>query len=55
MRNGAGVPTLVGGRLTSADEVNTVLAGGRADLCLLDLPGLAEFDDGGAARGGRSA
>jgi anthraniloyl-CoA monooxygenase len=52
VRNGAGVPTLVGGRLTSADEVNTVLAGGRADLCLLDLPGLAEFDE--TARRGAS-
>jgi anthraniloyl-CoA monooxygenase len=36
VRNDAGVPTLVGGRLTTADEVNTVLAAGRADLCLLD-------------------
>jgi anthraniloyl-CoA monooxygenase len=44
IRNEAGVPTLVGGRITSTDEVNTVLAGGRADLCLVDLPGLAEFD-----------
>jgi anthraniloyl-CoA monooxygenase len=36
VRNQAGVPTLVGGGLTTADEVNTVLAAGRADLCLLD-------------------
>jgi anthraniloyl-CoA monooxygenase len=36
VRNQAGVPTLVGGNLTTADEVNTVLAAGRADLCLLD-------------------
>jgi anthraniloyl-CoA monooxygenase len=36
VRNDAGVPTMVGGRLTTADEVNTVLAAGRADLCLLD-------------------
>jgi anthraniloyl-CoA monooxygenase len=36
VRNTAGVPTLVGGGLTTADEVNTVLAAGRADLCLLD-------------------
>jgi anthraniloyl-CoA monooxygenase len=35
-RNSAGVPTMVGGNLTTADEVNTVLAAGRADLCLLD-------------------
>jgi anthraniloyl-CoA monooxygenase len=36
VRNQAGVPTLVGGGLTTADQVNTVLAAGRADLCLLD-------------------
>jgi anthraniloyl-CoA monooxygenase len=36
IRNQAGVPTMVGGNLTTADEVNTVLAAGRADLCLLD-------------------
>jgi anthraniloyl-CoA monooxygenase len=36
VRNEAGVPTMVGGGLTTADEVNTVLAAGRADLCLLD-------------------
>jgi anthraniloyl-CoA monooxygenase len=36
VRNAAKVPTMVGGGLTTADQVNTVLAGGRADLCLLD-------------------
>jgi anthraniloyl-CoA monooxygenase len=36
VRNQAGVPTLAGGGLTTADQVNTVLAAGRADLCLLD-------------------
>jgi anthraniloyl-CoA monooxygenase len=36
IRNEAAVPTMVGGDLTTADEVNTVLAAGRADLCLLD-------------------
>jgi anthraniloyl-CoA monooxygenase len=36
VRNEAGVPTMVGGNLTTADEVDTVLAAGRADLCLLD-------------------
>jgi anthraniloyl-CoA monooxygenase len=30
---------MVGGNLTTADEVDTVLAAGRADLCLLDPPG----------------
>jgi anthraniloyl-CoA monooxygenase len=36
VRNEAGVPTIAAGNLTTADEVNTVLAAGRADLCLLD-------------------
>jgi anthraniloyl-CoA monooxygenase len=38
VRSETGVPTLVGGYLTTIDEANTVLAAGRADLCLLDLP-----------------
>jgi len=36
VRNEGGVPTLVGGYLTTPDEVNTVLAAGRADLCVLE-------------------
>lgn len=42
IETGAGV--MIRGRITSTDEANTVIAGGRADLCVLDLPGLAEFD-----------
>jgi anthraniloyl-CoA monooxygenase len=38
VRNEARVPTLVGGHLTIPDEVNTIVAAGRADLCILDLP-----------------
>lgn len=38
VRNEAGVPTLVGGYLTTPDEVNTVVAAGRADLCLFEPP-----------------
>lgn len=38
VRNEAGVSTLVGGHLTTLDEVNTIVAAGRADLCVLDLP-----------------
>jgi anthraniloyl-CoA monooxygenase len=38
IRNEARIPTLVGGGITSNDEANTVLAAGRADLCLLDPP-----------------
>jgi anthraniloyl-CoA monooxygenase len=29
------VVTLVGGNLTTTDEVNTIVASGRADLCLM--------------------
>jgi anthraniloyl-CoA monooxygenase len=39
VRAEARVPTLVGGYLTSPDEANTILGAGRADLCLLDIPG----------------
>ena len=35
IRNEAGIPTMVGGYLTTSDEINTVLAAGRADLCIL--------------------
>jgi anthraniloyl-CoA monooxygenase len=37
IRNEAGIPTMVGGGITTADEANTVLAAGRADLCILTL------------------
>jgi len=36
IRTRAGVPTLVGGYVTTADEVNTTVAAGRADLCLVE-------------------
>ncbi|MGH2928464.1 MAG: hypothetical protein ACRDL8_09695, partial [Solirubrobacteraceae bacterium] len=42
--NEVGIPVMIRGRITSADEVNTVIAGGRADLCIIDLAGLAELD-----------
>ena len=35
VRNEANIPTLVAGYLTSANQINTILAGGRGDLCLL--------------------
>jgi anthraniloyl-CoA monooxygenase len=35
IRNQAKIPTLVGGYLTTPDEINTILAAGRADLCVL--------------------
>lgn len=36
VRNEAGVAVAVGGHITRLDEVNTILAAGRADLCRLD-------------------
>jgi anthraniloyl-CoA monooxygenase len=36
VRNEAGIPTLVGGFLTTTNEANTALAAGRSDLCQLD-------------------
>ena len=38
IRNEAGIPTIATGNVTTADDVNTILAAGRADLCVLDLP-----------------
>jgi anthraniloyl-CoA monooxygenase len=38
VRNEAGVPTLVGGHLTTLDDANTIVGAGRADLVLLELP-----------------
>jgi anthraniloyl-CoA monooxygenase len=36
VRNEAGVATAAGGRITTIDEINTVVAAGRADLCVLE-------------------
>lgn len=36
VRNEARVTTLVGGNITTFDQIDTVLAAGRADMCLLD-------------------
>jgi anthraniloyl-CoA monooxygenase len=38
IRNEAGIPTIATGNITTSDDVNTILAAGRADMCLLDLP-----------------
>jgi anthraniloyl-CoA monooxygenase len=35
IRNEGRIPTLVGGAITTTVEVNTLLAAGRADLCIL--------------------
>ncbi|HLZ22472.1 MAG TPA: FAD-dependent monooxygenase [Ktedonobacterales bacterium] len=37
IRNEAGIPTLVGGYLPTTNDVNTILAAGRADLCIVDF------------------
>ena len=36
IRNEAGIPTIVEGYLTTSDEVNTIIAAGRADLCIIE-------------------
>jgi anthraniloyl-CoA monooxygenase len=36
VRNEAGAATIAFGQITTLDEVNTILAAGRADLCVLD-------------------
>ncbi|HLV99262.1 MAG TPA: FAD-dependent monooxygenase [Ktedonobacterales bacterium] len=36
VRNEAGIPTMVGGYLTTTNEVNTIVAAGRADLCMME-------------------
>lgn len=38
IRNEASIPTLVGGYLITSNDINTVLAAGRADLCIMALP-----------------
>ncbi|HET6642034.1 MAG TPA: FAD-dependent monooxygenase [Gaiellaceae bacterium] len=38
VRNEAQIPTLVRGHLTTPDDANTIVAAGRADLVVLDLP-----------------
>ena len=37
IRNEAGIPTIAAGNIMTADEINTILAAGRADLCVLEL------------------
>jgi anthraniloyl-CoA monooxygenase len=40
IRNEVGVPTIAVGNITTADQVNTIVAAGRADLCALARPHL---------------
>ena len=43
IRNEAGILTMVGGYLTTSDEANTIIAAGRADLCMMDPPQLNDL------------
>ena len=42
IRNDGGISTMCVGNITSADQVNTILAAGRADLVALGRPHLAD-------------
>jgi anthraniloyl-CoA monooxygenase len=42
IRNEAGIATIAVGAITSADQVNTIVASGRADLCAMARPHLAD-------------
>jgi anthraniloyl-CoA monooxygenase len=41
IRNATGIATMAVGNITEADQVNTIIAAGRADLCALGRPHLA--------------
>jgi len=42
IRNEAGVPTIAVGNITEPDQVNSIIAAGRADLCALARPHLSD-------------
>ena len=42
VRNETGIPTIAVGNITEPDQVNSILAAGRADLCALARPHLAD-------------
>lgn len=42
IRNEVGVPTMAVGAISEADQVNSILAAGRADLCAVARPHLAD-------------
>ncbi len=42
IRNQAGVPTIAVGNITEPDQVNSIIAAGRADLCALARPHLTD-------------
>jgi anthraniloyl-CoA monooxygenase len=42
IRNETGLPTIAVGNITELDQINSILAAGRADLCALARPHLAD-------------
>ncbi|MDQ2670731.1 MAG: bifunctional salicylyl-CoA 5-hydroxylase/oxidoreductase [Gemmatimonadota bacterium] len=42
IRNEAGIPTIAVGNITEPDQVNSIIAAGRADLCALGRPHLSD-------------
>jgi len=40
IRNECGVPTIAVGNITTADQINTIIAAGRADICAWARPHL---------------
>ena len=42
IRNEVGIPTIVAGNIWEHDHVNTIIGAGRADLCALARPHLAD-------------
>ena len=42
IRNEAGIQTIAVGAITQADQVNSIIAAGRADLCAIARPHLAD-------------
>ena len=42
IRNEAGIPTIAVGNITEADQVNSIVAAGRADLCAVGRPHLGD-------------
>jgi anthraniloyl-CoA monooxygenase len=42
IRNEAGIPTIAVGNITEADQVNSIIMAGRADLCALARPHLSD-------------
>ena len=43
LRNEAGLPTMLGGYLTTSNEINTILAAGRGDLCIVTPPSMHKW------------